>query len=43
MLHHNVRSVPILDGAFDDDTERTVVTIIARTVPGVAAAVRLGR
>ncbi|GAB3848921.1 CBS domain-containing protein [Dactylosporangium cerinum] len=42
MLHHNVRSVPILDGAFDDDTERTVVTIMARTVPGVAA-VRLGR
>lgn len=26
-----------VDGDFDDDAERTVVTILARTVPGVAA------
>jgi CBS domain-containing protein len=26
-----------IDGAFDDDAERTVVAIMARTVPGVAA------
>lgn len=31
-----------ITGALDDDVERTVVTIMARTVPGVAA-VRLGQ
>jgi osmotically-inducible protein OsmY len=28
--------VVLIDGALDDDAERTVVTVMARTVPGVA-------
>jgi hypothetical protein len=27
-----------IDGPFDDETERTIVGVMARTVPGIAAA-----
>jgi hypothetical protein len=30
-----------VEGGYDNDTERAVVTVLARTVPGVAA-VRIG-
>nr|WP_260415614.1 CBS domain-containing protein [Actinoplanes digitatis] len=33
--------VATVTGEFDDETERTVVTVMARTVPGIAAA-RIG-
>jgi osmotically-inducible protein OsmY len=26
-----------IEGGFDDETERAIVTVMARTVPGVAA------